>query len=255
MSNDFYTTKKLFSEYLGYVKPLSFSEWMALPSDKKAAVLYVQFFDQVSLAWYKTQSSYSVAADGVAETLQYLQKNVSKIEADEKRFTPGYIYRVCYNCLFCLCRDPNRYKAAYENECSNIIGYGEDELDLFDTVSDDNDRYEQYEKESIRERFWTVIESLSEEYPEVHEVVAKLLGGDVRVDSKKTVYTSKQYQKDLHESWKLPKSEQKAFMDSRKPKGYSCYTEFQINKVSSDKVSEIVAELKIRLDSFRNIFN
>ena len=108
IKNDFYVTRDLFREYVRYTNPLSYSEWCNIPDDNKAAVLYLQFFDQITLAWYKMKSVYSVEADGVGEVLQYLQKNVDKIRNDEKRFTPAYIYKVCSNCLYCLCRDPNR---------------------------------------------------------------------------------------------------------------------------------------------------
>lgn len=253
--NDFYVTRDLFRSHTSYERPLSYGEWKKLPDDHKAAVLYVQFFETITLAWYKLKSIYSSEADGVAEVLQYLQKNVSKIEADEKRFSPAYIYKVCYNCLYCLCRDPNRYKAAYENECSNIVGYGEDELDLFDTVIEAVDGYTESVKNDSRVKFWNVIDELEKVYPDVKLVVAKILGGDVVESPKRTGYTAAQYQKDLHESWKLPKDERKKFMDSRKPKCYSCYTERQMHSVREDVELEIIEELRQRLESFRSIFN
>lgn len=170
--NDFYITKDLFSSYVNYNRPLSYDEWMATSDDCKAAVLYCQFFEQITLCWYKLSSVYSDPADGVAEVLQYLQKNVEVIKQNPKRFTPSYIYKVVYNCLYCLCRDPNKYKQAYENETSNIQVSGDDEFDLFDTYVDERDPYEAASKESRREAFWKLIESDRDTVL----VVAELLG-------------------------------------------------------------------------------
>lgn len=173
MSNAFYETKNLFQNFTKYTEPLSYSEWNDLPQDYKAAVLYLQYFDQITLAWYKLKSVYSLEEDGVSEVLQYLNKNVAKIEEDERRFTPAYIYRVSYNCLYCLCRDPNRYKRVYENECSNIVQSGEDELDLFDTVSVNDNPIDRHQVELNRDRFWALIEDMGQD---TVSVVAQLLG-------------------------------------------------------------------------------
>jgi len=251
--NDFYVARDSFISYTFYKEPLSYSEWCKLPSGHKAAVLYIQFFDQVTLAWYKLKSVYSVEADGVDEVLQYLQKNVEKIEKDEKRFTPAYIYKVCYNCLYCLCRDPNRYKRAYENECSNIVGYGEDELDLFDIQVDKSDKYDEYCKDSVREAFWKLIEDTD---MDTKLVVAKLLGDYIDFDDGGSCYTGKEYQKKLHESWNISdRKEQKKFMDRKAPKGHRYYSDDEINSVSANREAEIIDELKEKLAPFRLLFN
>lgn len=177
-SSPFKDTFKMFKDCIKqYNLPLSYDEWMCVPDDYKAAVLYVQFYEQITLAWYKTKSVYSSEADGVSETLQYILKNVEKIKADNKRFTPAYMYRVAYNCLYCLCRDPNLHKKAFENEMSNVYVYGDDELDLFDTVKDTHfaDMDEATRK---REYFWSLIEDLDKD---VHVVVAELLELDYDV--------------------------------------------------------------------------
>lgn len=183
-TNEFYNTRNLFVEYTGYTGPLSYEEWLAVPDDHKAAVLFCQFFDVITLAWYKAASVYSEEADGVAEVLQYLQKAVDggkkknpaiMIKGNPKRFTPNYIYRISYNCLYCLCRDPNQHKRRYENECSNIVMCGEDELDLFDTVVDINGDIE-LSDDARREKFWDIIESVGDD---AVTVVCKLLGEDL----------------------------------------------------------------------------
>lgn len=275
--SDFAETRDLFRSYTNYSKPLSFDEWNNLPRDHKAAVLYLQFYDQVTLAWIKLKSVYSVEADGVAEALQYLEKNVSKIEAEPKRFTPNYIYRVMYNCLYCLCRDPNRYKAAYENECSNVVRHGEDELDLFDTVASKNDEGSGMSI-SDRELFWKLIEDSD---LDTKVVVAKLLGEDVIDDDKTPGMSYDEYQKRLHESWhieiafpgvkKYPEkcvtesdklayynrkkreyeeSRRQAYIKKGAPKARKTYSEDQMNSISEERFQEIVNNLRSLLGPF-----
>lgn len=173
MGNAFATTLGLFRSNVNYTRPLSYEEWLALPEDHKAAVLYCQFYEQITLAWYKVVSVYSNDEDGVDEVCQYLMKNVEKINGNPKKFTPAYIYKVAYNCLYCLCRDPNRYKRTYENECSNIFGSGDDEFDIFDTVGTDGSEFTRDAKDIQREKFWKIIESKGKE---TILVVAELLG-------------------------------------------------------------------------------
>ena len=61
--NPFKATFNMFREYLGYVRPLTYSEWMEVDPEDKAAVLYVQFYDQITLAWYKSRSFYAQEED------------------------------------------------------------------------------------------------------------------------------------------------------------------------------------------------
>lgn len=177
MSNksEFYVTRELFSSYVNYNAPLSFEEWLNVADDLKAAVLFCQFFDQITLAWYKLKSIYSSESDGVAEAIQYLQKNVDIIKNDPKRFAPSYIYKIVYNCLYCLCRDHNRYKKVYENECSNIQMSSDGEYDLFDTYRDDSTSIEACLASEQKDYIWKVIESRGRK---AVIVVAELLEDD-----------------------------------------------------------------------------
>ena len=185
MSTPFYETRSMFMDLLGYEEPLSYDEWLEVSSDYKAAVLYVQFFEQITLAWYKCRSFYAVEEDGVSTVLQYLNKNVPILEKEPKRFTPGYIYKVAYNCMYCICHDIQRDKLRWENECSNIVdtsvvpGMSEIEVNLFDTIVAEN-----YEDDFIpqeermrdlyrRDQFWALIEDMGKD---AKYVVAKLLG-------------------------------------------------------------------------------
>lgn len=173
--SELYATRELFASYTHYNTPLSYDEWLAVADDLKAAVLYCQFFDQITLAWYKLKSVYSSEADGVDEAIQYLQKNVEVIKKDPKRFTSAYIYKIMYNCLYCLCRDPNRYKKVYENECSNIQVSSDGEYDLFDTFIDHSSTVDSAVLSIEKEKMWRIIESSGRK---TVIVVAELLGED-----------------------------------------------------------------------------
>lgn len=251
--NDFYVTRDLFIEYTHYTKPLTYYEWLELPDDSKAAVLYVQFFSQVTLAWYKMKSVYSVEADGVAEVLQYLQKNVEKIKNDEARFKPAYIYKVCKNCLYCLCRDPNRYKRVYQNECSNIIRYGEEDLDLFDTVVETEDLHEVFSQDIIKEAFWDLIKDCDRE---TKVVIAKLIGGDVDFEDGGVNYTCEEYQDKLHQSWDIEdKKERKKFMSTKNPKGHKVISDDEFDEIDPCRVAQIIEDLRIKLEPIRCYYN
>lgn len=171
--SEFYATRELFATHINYNNPLSYDEWLATADDLKAAVLYCQFFDQITLAWFKLKSVYSSEADGVDEAIQYLQKNVDKIKGDPKRFTAAYIYKIMYNCLYCLCRDPNKHKKIYENECSNIQMSSDGEYDVFDTCADYANSIEANALTIDKEHIWKVIESRGRK---TVIVVAELLG-------------------------------------------------------------------------------
>lgn len=181
MSNAFVETKNMFRTATGYTAPLTFDQWNALPNDYKAAVLFVQFFDQITLAWYKVKSFYTEDEDGVSTILQYLQKNVPVIEEDSKRFTPTYIYRVAFNCLYCICHDIQRDKERWEKEMSNVIySASGDELDLFDTVAQDS-----IEHDAASIDIWKLVDSVLKVKVDdkmtvdgrVEAVLNKLMGG------------------------------------------------------------------------------
>lgn len=171
MSNAFAETNKLFIESTRYTGPVSYEEWISIPQEHKAAVLFVQFYDEITLAWYKTKSFFVVEEDGVSTMLQYLIKNVPIIENDPKRFKPSYIYKVAYNCLYCISHDIKRDIERFEKEVSNIVMSGEDQLDLFDTVPAKSDMYD----EVMRKEFWAIIES---EGLKTQKVIYHLLNGE-----------------------------------------------------------------------------
>ena len=277
-NNEFTTTRNLFAEYTNYTKPLSYDEWLETADDCKVAVLFCQFFDQITLAWYKLKSVYSLESDGVSEVLMYLNKNVPMIVADEARFDPKYIYKVSYNCLFCLCRDMNLKKKAYENEVSNIVASGEDELDLFNTVFD-IDSCEDFDVDDERERFWRIVESRGSD---AIVVVAQLLNDyvdwtdndpdilesldDVEMTWKhhKVTFSAKELSKlressdyiiqaiDELEDGKY-KVEYEAW-EARHYKGYRKFSKKDFEKISDDRKVEILEDLRSVLEEFVDIF-
>lgn len=190
--NAFYETRNLFISYTSYVKSLTFEEWRAVPKDQQAAVLFVQFFDQVCMAYNKV-NRFDVlpAEDAVSTVLQYLQKNVEKIIEQPNRFTPAYIYQVAYNCIYCILEGEKLQKRLAETP--STVNYDGEELSLFDTLGINNDSAEdEYELNQLRDRIWKVIEDSG---LESRKVANYLLSGDTK-DLKKVSKLSKNYSKD-----------------------------------------------------------
>lgn len=102
--SEFFETYKLYRNFIGFNKdhPYSYKQWMRLDPSYKCAALYCQFYPEITLAWYKVATPWNAEVEGVEEIHKYLLKNVKKIEDDEKRFSPKYIYRVAWNCFDCL---------------------------------------------------------------------------------------------------------------------------------------------------------
>lgn len=122
-TNAFNDTLNIFMQYIGYKEPYTYAEWCNLPQDYKCAALYVQFYQQVNLAWLKanhTKNGTQIAdsEDCLSIVMQYLMKNVEKIEQDEARFTPNYIYTVCHQCLMKFCKSDTNLRRIYSaNVC------------------------------------------------------------------------------------------------------------------------------------------
>lgn len=102
--NQFIETKNMFENAIGVKYPLTYEGWLAVRDELKAAALYVQFFDEITLAWSKAKSNFTSDEDGVSTVMQYLIKNVPIVMNEPKKYNPKYIYRVAYNCMGCLRR-------------------------------------------------------------------------------------------------------------------------------------------------------
>lgn len=158
MMSTFYETRNLFKNYIHYTKPLSYVQWLALNDDHKAAALYVQFFNEILLAWDKAKSYDGDDDEAVETVLQYLIKNTEIIKKDPKRFRANYIYRVAYNCLYCICHDRKCDKERREFEVSAIQCDADgDEYNLLDTFVTNAGSVE---CEINKQLFWAIIEDL-----------------------------------------------------------------------------------------------
>ena len=173
----FYSTKQNFTEVLGWAGKISYPEWMELKEDVKAAALFLNFYEPIMTAWNKVKSFYTLEEDGVSTMLQYLQKNVPIISKEPKKYTPNYIYRVAFNCLYCICHDLQGERLRYENEKSNIaqMGHGE-EIDLFGFVPDK--KTSNFDGMADVKKFWDTIEALG---PKAVKVAYYIINDDYRL--------------------------------------------------------------------------
>lgn len=191
----FHETKNLFIEATNYSQPLSFEEWSQAPEGLQAAILFVQFYDSIASAWSKANAyDFIPGEDGVSTCLQYLQKNVPIIRENPKRFNGKYIYRVAYNCMYCICHDLKCVKDRWENEIPNITASSDgDELDLFDTVvSFTNSADCVFDQTEFEKEFWSIIEDCG---VETEKAVRYLLSGDPAT-LRKLSKTNKNYEAD-----------------------------------------------------------
>lgn len=142
--DDFNSTYKEFSHNLNYYSNnMSFKTWNKKREDLKAAYLFVNFYSAVSSAWYKARFSFVRECDAVSIVLQYLQKNVKKIEQDKKRYDVRYIYTVCYNCIKDL-RWIKKEEDKFNFETSLTVTTSDGEVDLSDMY-----RYAEFDSLSV----------------------------------------------------------------------------------------------------------
>ena len=177
-NHQFLQTRNMFREYLsGYPKDLTYYDWKCADTEDKAALLYVTFYQEITLAWYNAVVSngivYVSQEDGISTVLQYLMKNVDKINADPDRYSAQYIYRVCFNCLLSLWKtrgtDRQRSLDEISNEYVESSASGDVEVNLWDLVpSEDEDMETQETKEAI----WNIIRHMG---PKAEKVVNHLI--------------------------------------------------------------------------------
>ena len=157
MSREFHETRKLFANYIGYTDPLTYQEWMVVPEEKKIAYLFCQFFNEIELAWYKSKSFYACEQEGVETVIQYLHKNIPRIMDKPSRFSSPYIYRVAYNCLYCISHDRKCDRDRYEKESSNIVVTDGRELNIYDFIRGSEFDME-FDDRVLQAWFWKTIE-------------------------------------------------------------------------------------------------
>lgn len=182
-----------FKETLNHFKPalveLDYStywEWMLIPDDLKAIALYVQFYDEITLAWYKTQKPFIEEDIAVSTLMQYLIKNVDIIESDRKRFTPNYVYKIAFNAFYPLGRIQRDINYFYNEHagCSELLKNKSD--DWTENFDSDNSAYlehafvdklitsDTYFDDSVDDEIWNIIKSLDND---TKRVIEYLLGG------------------------------------------------------------------------------
>ena len=156
MKNQFAKTKEMFANATStFAYPLTYETWMSIPKDYKCAALFVNFYYQIVLAWQKQKTYFLEDEDAVSVIIQYLLKNVEKIEADASRFKAAYIFTVSCNAIIGFTRPMNRqeYYDYYQSEYFDDNN-GE-EKSIFDTIADDPDSID-------KEHFNTIIASLDD---------------------------------------------------------------------------------------------
>lgn len=165
---EFYETRKLYRDYTHYEKPLTFDQWSTLDHGYKAAVLFIQFFDEILLAWNKAKSYDGDELEAVETVNQYLVKNVDKIMEEPKRFKAAYIYRVAYNALYCICHDRVSDKDRREREVDPYVDKGDGTyLNITDFIPSSKAQHDLDEVEddmlAKSKEFWDLVESVDKD--------------------------------------------------------------------------------------------
>jgi len=142
--HEFKEAKERYESAIGKKAPITFDEWFSLPDNHKAAALFINFYNQITLAWTKAKADFTEDEDGLSIVMQYLMKNVPIIESNPNKYSETYIYRVAYNCMGCLRR--NKSEATRFKECTSEwhstdsrfdCGGTKDESSYFDVVGMD----------------------------------------------------------------------------------------------------------------------
>ncbi len=178
-NSQFIQTRDMFSDYLsGYPKHLTYEQWNSADPDDKAALLYIKFYKEITLAWYNAVISKNVVyvsqEDAVSTVLQYLMKNVDIISNDAERYTPEYVYTVCYRCLLSLWQtrgtDRERCSCEVSEFQSTIDAWGfEVSVSLWDLVPSAED---DYETQQTKAAVWNIIRHMG---PKAEKVVNHLI--------------------------------------------------------------------------------
>lgn len=172
--SQFRITRNLYMEYLhDFEFPLTYEAWLNADDEYKAVLLFVNFFNEIELAWYKERYSYGPALeeDAVSEVNQYLMKNVALIKENPKRFTPGYIYRVAANCISCVGASQTNINQ-YKLEMSNEVVADDGIVNLFDLTPSEDDTFE---VQQAKEAVWEIIAKMG---PKAEKVANKLINPD-----------------------------------------------------------------------------
>lgn len=172
----FTATRHLFLNYFAGHHHFSYDEWMSLPDDDKSAALFLNFYDQITLAWYKAKSFYAQDEEAVETVMQYLEKNIPIIKKSKSKYSEAYVYRVAYNCTYCIAHDRKIDKDRWAYETSNIqkSNSTDDEVNLFDTCGTSTLESDLFKRAEVS-RFWKLIEDVD---LDAVDVALKLINGE-----------------------------------------------------------------------------
>jgi len=206
--NQFARTRRDFSEYTGISSPISYEEWSQQSEDMKAALLFVNFYEQITFAWYKSSTEYVYEEDGVDEAINICCKlcgtSLKRLQKDTKSessmtpdtFQPRYMYRVMKNAFDCLVYTKNGTKTEYhpddkknpENNRRVQSQYFVDssgvEQDMLATINGSKDLLETIENE----RLWSVMQS-EDDNEDVQYIIDRLMRYDERMQEAKNLET------------------------------------------------------------------
>ena len=179
------------------IDKLSYDDWSERPNDQKAVLLFVNFYEQIELAWYKVRGEHTYEEDGVSEALNtcsYLcglslksgKSGVSKI--NKNSYTPNFIFTAMKNAFNSLNYERKSTRSQYQHPndeitvCSQYSNNSDgDDLDLFQFVGDRTDTVSVIESNN----FWSLIEDMD---LDTQEVVDRLINGErIRKDQEKIV--------------------------------------------------------------------
>lgn len=187
--NEFTTTYRLFKEAVDYYPTdiSTYEGWRELPVKLRAAGLFVQFFDQITLAYQKNKDSYPFIEEetAVSTVIQYIIKNVPMILYQAKRYTPGYMYKVAFNAIYPLGRIKQDVATYYNRESiyGKFIGERGSYEHTIDTDAENNFTYadfnfdyittesleDEFDRLTSEAEFFNILEQLSDKDLEMVE--------------------------------------------------------------------------------------
>ncbi|MCM1226147.1 MAG: hypothetical protein NC320_01820 [Clostridium sp.] len=180
MKNQFNDTLNLFKSGLTDSAYSTYWEWMLIPDNLKAAALYVNFYDEITLAWSKTRKPFVEEETAVSTLMQYIIKNVEIIKDNRKRFTPNYLYKVAFNAFYPLGRI-KRDIDIWENRRSMYRSVEFEDVDDPDNTYyshenclDKSYTVDDYHEDNKLLYVWAVIDSCDDE---TKRVIESLIGG------------------------------------------------------------------------------
>lgn len=177
--NQFAETKKRYyaaTAAAGATYPLDYGNWLKLPIDLRQAALFVNFYDVVYKEMVRTMDSGAFWMDA-SMCINELFKTFTRFvnEPSEKAYNERYMRRIISN-AYADVRKIKRDQAPVENEISNIVSGGENEVDMFQTyIGDEYDFLDICIRQKHVGAFWDMIGSLDND---ALAYVDKIISGD-----------------------------------------------------------------------------